>query len=82
MPDTLVSAGFFNVYAELGPAFEKSTGHKLITTRGPSLGNSPEAIPTRLARGEESDHRSWRNHLARGVTTITSEPCAEADSHR
>jgi hypothetical protein len=33
----MISAGFFNVYAELGPAFEKSTGHKLITTRGPSL---------------------------------------------
>ena len=51
----MISAGFFNVYAELGPAFEKSTGHKLITTRGPSLGDSPEAIPTRLARGEEAD---------------------------
>ena len=51
----MISAGFFNVYAELGPAFEKSTGHKLITTRGPSVGDSPEAIPTRLARGEEAD---------------------------
>jgi molybdate transport system substrate-binding protein len=51
----MISAGFFNVYAELGPAFEKSTGHKLITTRGPSLGDSPEAIPTRLARGEQAD---------------------------
>jgi molybdate transport system substrate-binding protein len=27
----------------------------LITTRGPSLGDSPEAIPTRLARGETAD---------------------------
>ena len=44
----MISAGFFKVYAELGPAFEKSTGHKLVTTRGPSLGDSPEAIPTRL----------------------------------
>ena len=51
----MISAGFFNVYKELGPAFEKSTGHKLITTRGPSLGDSPEAIPTRLARGEHAD---------------------------
>jgi len=51
----MISAGFFNVYAELGPAFEKSTGHKLVTTRGPSLGDSPEAIPTRLARGEDAD---------------------------
>src|SRR5215218_9494459 len=51
----MVSAGFFSVYKELGPAFEKSTGHKLVTTRGPSVGDSPEAIPTRLARGEEAD---------------------------
>jgi molybdate transport system substrate-binding protein len=51
----MISAGFFNVYRELGPAFEKSTGHKLLTTRGPSVGDSPEAIPTRLARGEEAD---------------------------
>jgi len=51
----MISAGFFNVYSQLGPAFEKSTGHKLITTRGPSVGDSPEAIPTRLARGEEAD---------------------------
>jgi len=51
----LISAGFFKVYSELGPAFEKSTGHKLVTTRGPSVGDSPEAIPARLARGEEAD---------------------------
>ena len=51
----MISAGFFNVYRELGPAFEKSTGHKLLTTRGPSVGDSPEAIPARLARGEAAD---------------------------
>ena len=51
----IISAGFFNVYADLGPAFEKLTGHKLITTRGPSVGDSPEAIPTRLTRGEGAD---------------------------
>ena len=51
----MISAGFFKVYAELAPAFERSTGHKLITTRGPSLGDLPEAIPTRLARGEQAD---------------------------
>jgi molybdate transport system substrate-binding protein len=51
----MISAGFFSVYEELGPSFEKSTGHKLVTTRGPSIGDSPEAIPARLARGEEAD---------------------------
>src|SRR4051812_41478267 len=51
----MISAGFFSVYKELGPAFESATGHKLVTTRGPSIGDSPEAIPARLARGEEAD---------------------------
>src|SRR3954470_13249966 len=51
----MISAGFFSVYKELGPAFESATGHKLVTTRGPSIGDSPEAIPTRLARGEKAD---------------------------
>jgi molybdate transport system substrate-binding protein len=51
----MISAGFYGVYSELGPAFERATGHHLITTRGPSLGDSPEAIPTRLARGETAD---------------------------
>ncbi|HET7403791.1 MAG TPA: substrate-binding domain-containing protein [Usitatibacter sp.] len=51
----MISAGFHGVYAELAPAFERSTGHKLVTTRGPSMGDSPEAIPTRLARGEKAD---------------------------
>ena len=51
----MISAGFYGVYAELGPAFEKATGHRLVTTRGPSMGDSPEAIPTRLARGEIAD---------------------------
>jgi molybdate transport system substrate-binding protein len=51
----MISAGFYGVYAELGPAFEKATGHRLITTRGPSMGDSPEAIPTRLSRGETAD---------------------------
>jgi molybdate transport system substrate-binding protein len=51
----MISAGFYGVYAELGPAFERASGHRLITTRGPSLGDSPEAIPTRLARGETAD---------------------------
>src|SRR5712691_5010611 len=46
----MISAGFYRVYAELGPAFERASGHRLVTTRGPSMGDSPEAIPTRLAR--------------------------------
>ncbi|HEY7450796.1 MAG TPA: substrate-binding domain-containing protein [Vicinamibacterales bacterium] len=51
----MISAGFYSVYEQLGPAFERASGHRLITTRGPSMGDSPEAIPTRLARGETAD---------------------------
>ena len=51
----MISAGFYAAYSELAPAFERATGHRLITTRGPSLGDSPEAIPARLARGEAAD---------------------------
>src|SRR6202008_1792317 len=51
----MISAGFYEVYTELGPAFERASGHRLITTRGPSMGDSPEAVPTRLARGETAD---------------------------
>jgi len=51
----MISAGFYAVYAELGPVFERVSGHRLITTRGPSMGDSPEAIPARLARGEPAD---------------------------
>jgi molybdate transport system substrate-binding protein len=53
--NVMISAGFFKVYSELAPAFERSSGHRLITTRGPSMGDSPEAIPARLGRGENAD---------------------------
>ena len=48
----MISAGFYRAYSELAPAFERASGHRLVTTRGPSMGDSPEAIPARLARGE------------------------------
>ena len=34
----MISAGFFSVYKELGPAFEKSTGHKI---RGLRMSGTP-----------------------------------------
>ena len=51
----MISAGFHGAYSELGPMFERASGHRLVTTRGPSMGDSPESIPTRLARGEVAD---------------------------
>jgi molybdate transport system substrate-binding protein len=60
----MISAGFYKVYAELGPAFERASGHHLVTVRGPSMGDSPEAIPTRLARGEAADVVILDGHMA------------------
>jgi molybdate transport system substrate-binding protein len=51
----MISSGFHGAYSDLAPAFERASGHHLITTRGPSMGDSPEAIPARLARGETAD---------------------------
>ena len=53
--NVMISAGFYQAYSELAPVFERSSGHRLVTTRGPSLGDSPEAIPNRLKRGESAD---------------------------
>jgi hypothetical protein len=62
----MTSAGFYQAYSELAPGFERSSGHRLVTTRGPSLGASPEAIPTRLKRGEPADlvPRATRNRAS------------------
>jgi molybdate transport system substrate-binding protein len=51
----MISAGFHGAYSELAPAFERASGHHLVTVRGPSMGDSPESIPSRLARGEAAD---------------------------
>ena len=76
----MISAAFFGVYSELLPEFEKATGHHVITVRGPSIGDSPEAIPTRLARGEPADMAILdgaaaddlaRKGLAKGDTKVT-----------
>jgi molybdate transport system substrate-binding protein len=51
----MISSGFHGAYSELVPVFERATGNHVITTRGPSMGDSPEAIPARLSRGESAD---------------------------
>jgi len=72
----MISAGFYGVYAELGPAFEKATGHKLVTVRGPSMGDSPEAIPTRISRGEPADVVIMDGH---GADELVKKGLARAD---
>ena len=49
------SGGFTAAYKELAPQFERSTGHSVATSWGASMGNAPDSIPSRLARGEPVD---------------------------
>jgi molybdate transport system substrate-binding protein len=49
------SGGFTAAYNILAPRFEQMTGKKVISAYGASMGNAPDAIPQRLARGEPTD---------------------------
>lgn len=49
------SGGFTAAYKLLGPRFAAATGNTLDTALGPSMGQAPQAIPNRLARGEPAD---------------------------
>src|SRR5687768_12069976 len=51
----MISGGFSAAYYKLVPEFERASGHKVVTLRGPSMGETPQAIPNRLARGEMTD---------------------------
>ncbi|HEY8337565.1 MAG TPA: substrate-binding domain-containing protein [Tardiphaga sp.] len=51
----MISGGFSAAYKELVPAFEKATGHTVVTAYGPSMGETPQAIPMRLSRNEPAD---------------------------
>src|SRR6267143_5096498 len=51
----MISGGFFAAYRILAPEFQSATGHTVATASGPSMGNTPEAIPNRLKRGEPAD---------------------------
>jgi molybdate transport system substrate-binding protein len=49
------SGGFAEAYRVLASEFERTTGNTLITGWGPSMGNTPDAVPNRLRRGEPID---------------------------
>ena len=51
----MISGGFSAAYKELVPMFEKMTGNTVTTAYGPSMGETPQAIPMRLSRGEPAD---------------------------
>jgi molybdate transport system substrate-binding protein len=49
------SGGFAAPYRALAPEFEQATHNKLEIAWGPSMGTTHDAIPVRLARGEQVD---------------------------
>jgi molybdate transport system substrate-binding protein len=49
------SGGFAEAYRRLAPEFERKTGNTLVTGWGPSMGDTVNAIPNRLSRGESID---------------------------
>jgi len=51
----MISGGLTAAYRELVPEFERTTGHKVTTAYGPSMGTTHNAIPVRMARGEPVD---------------------------
>lgn len=51
----MTSGGFTAAYKLLGPQYARQSGDTLETLLGQSMGKAPEAIPNRLARGEQAD---------------------------
>jgi len=51
----MISGGFRAALETLAPLYEKQSGHQLTVISGPSMGKTPQAIPNRLARGEQAD---------------------------
>ncbi|WP_313643504.1 substrate-binding domain-containing protein [Pseudomonas sp.] len=51
----LSSGGIMGAIREVAPAYEKQFGVKLQVLAAPSMGQTPQAVPNRLARGEQAD---------------------------
>ena len=49
------SGGFTAAYKQLVPLYEQASGHQVVTAYGASIGDAPDSIPSRLARGEKFD---------------------------
>ena len=51
----ITSGAFTEAYKKLVPIYEAASGHKVISAFGASIGNAPDSIPSRFARGEKFD---------------------------
>ncbi|MBB5861631.1 substrate-binding domain-containing protein [Xanthomonas arboricola] len=51
----MTSGGFTAAFERLAPQYNRQTRVKVATLHGPSMGQTPQAIPNRLARGEHAD---------------------------
>jgi len=49
------SGGFAQAYKDLSGKYEQTSGDRLVSEWGPSMGTTKNAIPARLARGEAID---------------------------
>ena len=47
----MTSGAFTEALRELSAAYERATKHTVVATYGGSMGNGPDTIPSRLARG-------------------------------
>ena len=51
----VTSGAFTEAYKKLVPIYEAASGNKVISSFGASIGNAPDSIPSRFARGEKFD---------------------------
>lgn len=51
----VTSGAFTEAYKKLIPIYEQASGHRVISAYGASIGDAPDSIPSRFARGEPFD---------------------------
>ena len=51
----MVSGAFTEAYEQIVPMFERTSGYKVVSVFGASMGGAPDSIPSRLERGEPAD---------------------------
>jgi len=51
----MISGAFSEAYKALVPAYERHAGDRILSAYGPSMGETWEALPNRLMRGEPAD---------------------------